>query len=124
VFKDITNPRPWIGAGKGHRPFVHELKTPLAIVSATVKSSVRVKIIRVSTDRAKPQAPERDSAGGGGYYQEKQRGRRGGYCSKTARPECLRVGSLTNAVVKEARERAAHRNVMLVADAEGDLASG
>jgi two-component system phosphate regulon sensor histidine kinase PhoR len=123
VFKDITESKALDRArGRVIDHLSHELKTPLAIVSATVKSlgkgegNPRIQRIEQNLKRLKEIQQEVED-----IIRRSNEGRRGGYGLKTARPECLRVGSLTNAVVKEARERAAHRNVMLVADAEGDF---
>ena len=123
VFKDITESKALDRArGRVIDHLSHELKTPLAIVSATVKSlckgedNPRIQRIEQNLKRLKEIQQEVED-----IVKRGNEGRRGGYGLNTARPGCLRVGSLTNAVVKEARERTAHRNVRLLAEAEGDF---
>ncbi|MBP1748486.1 MAG: domain S-box [Deltaproteobacteria bacterium] len=123
VFKDITQSKALDRArGRVIDHLSHELKTPLAIVSATIKSlgkgedNPRIQRIEQNLKRLKEIQQEVED-----IVRRADEGRRGGYGLKTAKPECLRLGSLTNEIVKETRESSAHRNVMLLADAEGDF---
>lgn len=123
VFKDITESKALDRArGRVIDHLSHELKTPLAIVSATVKglargeNGPRIQRIEQNLERLKEIQREVED-----IVKTGNDGRRGGYGLKSEKPELLRVGTLTNAIVKEARENSAHRSVRLFTDAESDF---
>ena len=94
VFKDITESKALDRARERVIDHLsHELKTPLAIVSATIKSlgkgedNPRIQRIEQNLKRLKEIQQEVED-----IVRRGNEGRQGGYGLKTAKPECLRVG--------------------------------
>ena len=123
VFKDVTEAKALDRArARVIDHLSHELKTPLAVMSATIKilakgeDSPRIQRIEQNLKRLTDIQQEVEDIVRIGNVRW-----RSGDASKATRPEALAIGSLTHEIVKEAREGAERRSVTLLAAAEADF---